>query len=535
MKRLIPSSTRWQSVGSLILCSVLAFVLLGATSGPSMPADALEAASRRAENAPALATPVCVDFEDLALGASYGVGDTFVDSGAVVSGQAFIWSDGTAFAGGAVQVENGGLAGGSGYELAVNNINLDFDFGAPLTGLSFRFGEYGGNLNIDVNGDFVNFDNFADIDGAMIGGVDVTVTNGLGNDMGWVRLDGAIHSFSVGGQELWLDDVCPETECVDFEDLMTGAAYSVGDSFTESGVQIDAQPFVWSDGTVFNGGTALVGNAGLAGGSGLEINSNNINLSFDFGAPLPTGLSLQFGEYGGNLNVEVNGDFVNFDDFDDIDGATIGGVRVEALGGGGSGAGRLFLFGAVHAFAIGGQELYIDNVCPETNCVDYESLPPAAAYTVGDTFVDSGATMEVLSFEWSDGTVFNSGQANVQAAGLAGGSGQELNANNVNVAFDFGGPLQALSLLFGEYGGNLNIEVNGDFVNFDDFADIDGATIGGTTVSVVNGFGNDKGRLQLDGIIHSFAVGGQELWIDDVCPETFPHRVLVPVIMKNAP
>ena len=535
MKHLSRISTGWERARSLFLFTVLALILSGALVGPEPVRGGVEAAAGPAEKAVALATPVCVDFEDLTLGASYGVGDTFVDSGAVVTGRAFVWSDGTTFSGGFTQVGNGGLAGGSGYELAVNNINLEFDFGAPLTGLSFRFGEYGGNLNVDVNGEFVNFENFADIDGLTIGGAAVSVVNGLGNDMGWVRLDGPIHSFFVGGQELWLDDVCPETDCVDFEDLMTGSAYSVGDSFTDSGVQVDAMPFVWSDGTVFSGGTALVGNAGLAGGSGLEINTNNITLAFDFGAPLPTGLSLQFGEYGGNLNVEINGDFVNFEDFDDIDGMTIGGVAVVAVGGGGSGTGRLFLSGTVHAFSVGGQELWIDNVCPETNCVDYESLPAAATYSVGDTFADSGAMMEVLPFEWDDGTVFNGGQANVGAAGLAGGSGQELNTNNVNVAFDFGEPLRGLSLLFGEYGGNLNMEINGDFVNFQNFADVDGTSVGGAAVSVVNGLGNDRGRLELDGIIYTFAVGGQELWIDDVCPQAFPERDFLPLITTSAP
>jgi hypothetical protein len=35
---------------------------------------------------------------------------------------------------------------------------------------------------------------------------------------------------------------------------------------------------------------------------------------------------------------------------------------------------------------------------------------------------------------------------------------------------------------------------------------------------VVNGFGNDQGTLTLEGVIDTFALGGQELWIDDLCP-----------------
>lgn len=90
----------------------------------------------------------------------------------------------------------------------MNNVSLDFNFGSSLAGLTLPFGEYGGNLNININGDFRNFENFADINGLVIGGVKVSVVNGFGNDTGLLQLSGGIGSFSVGGQELWIDNVC---------------------------------------------------------------------------------------------------------------------------------------------------------------------------------------------------------------------------------------------------------------------------------------------------------------------------------------
>jgi len=75
---------------------------------------------------------------------------------------------------------------------------LAFDFGHSLTGLTFLFGEYGGNLNLEVNGDFKNFDNFADINRQHDWRRAVSVTNGLGNDTGQVQLSGTINSFAVG-------------------------------------------------------------------------------------------------------------------------------------------------------------------------------------------------------------------------------------------------------------------------------------------------------------------------------------------------
>ena len=155
----------------------------------------------------------CVDFEDLLLRTEYNVGNSFVDSGATITGETFFWGDGTPFNGGFTRVENGGAAGGTGNELQVNNINLAFDFGGPVPGLELPFGEFGGNLNIQVNGDFRNFGNFDDIDGLTIGGVLVSVTApSQTSPRGRLKLSGTVQSFAIGGQELWIDDVCQQTK-----------------------------------------------------------------------------------------------------------------------------------------------------------------------------------------------------------------------------------------------------------------------------------------------------------------------------------
>lgn len=150
-------------------------------------------------------------------------------------------------------------------------------------------------------------------------------------------------------------------------------------------------------------------------------------------------------------------------------------------------------------------------------CVTFDDLTPGTHYNVGQTFTSNGVTVAVQAFTWSNGTVTSTGRANILAAARAGGSGVEVNANNVNLRFDFGGSSGGLSYLFGEYGGNLNIDVNGDFRNFDNFSALNNQTVGGVAPSVVNGFGNDRGRVTLNGAVQSFAVGGQELYLDNVC------------------
>ena len=149
---------------------------------------------------------VTLDFEDLGLGTTYNVGDSFMTSGVTVTAGDFTFSNGSTTNLGFSEVENGGNANGSGNELEVNNILLDFAVG-NVTSLGFAFGEFGGNLNLRVNGDFRNFADFAQLDGLNVGGALVSVLNGFGNDQGTFTLTGAISDFALGGQELYIDDL----------------------------------------------------------------------------------------------------------------------------------------------------------------------------------------------------------------------------------------------------------------------------------------------------------------------------------------
>jgi len=160
------------------------------------------------------ASAAVLDFEDLVLGTEYHVGDTFTTAGVPITGEAFWPSVGDPVAGGFARVVDDGMADGAGNELAVNNINLSFDFGGPIAGLSLQYGEYGGNLNININGDFVNFGNFTDIDNTTIGGTAIFTqdSGAAGNSSGALFVIGTIDSFAIGGQELWIDNMV--TSCV---------------------------------------------------------------------------------------------------------------------------------------------------------------------------------------------------------------------------------------------------------------------------------------------------------------------------------
>lgn len=148
--------------------------------------------------------------------------------------------------------------------------------------------------------------------------------------------------------------------------------------------------------------------------------------------------------------------------------------------------------------------------------IDFEDLISGTSYPVGSTFTSAGVSISVEPFEYSDGTLTSSGAAMVSNAQQAGGAGNEVQPNNVNFRLNLASAMPSMVLLFGEYDGNLNISINGDFRNFLDFVDINNTVIGGVTVKATNGLGTDNGILSLHGIIHDFSIGGQELFIDDI-------------------
>jgi hypothetical protein len=153
---------------------------------------------------------ITLGFEDLDLGSTFQVGSAFTTSGITVSGEPFQWGNGQFTENGFARVDDEGLAGGSGQDLEVNNVNLAFALPLPYGAAVITFGEFGGNLNLRVNGDFRNVGDFSVLDGALVGGVRVQVAFAPDEEHGFLQLMGEtadISDLALGGQELWIDDV----------------------------------------------------------------------------------------------------------------------------------------------------------------------------------------------------------------------------------------------------------------------------------------------------------------------------------------
>jgi len=146
-----------------------------------------------------------------------------------------------------------------------------------------------------------------------------------------------------------------------------------------------------------------------------------------------------------------------------------------------------------------------------------QGLNTGQQFTPGDTFTTEGVDFAVSDFTAGGGQT-TSGFVEVVDSSQAGGFADELQINNVNIEPEIDQTLDGLSLMYGEFGGNLNLEINGEFENFDNFADINQTMIGGTDVFTgdVGTPGQSRGFMTVTGPINQFAIGGQELFVDNV-------------------
>jgi hypothetical protein len=148
---------------------------------------------------------------------------------------------------------------------------------------------------------------------------------------------------------------------VRFSELTNGATYRVSDAFTSGGLNCQIEPFQWSGGQWTSNGNARVQSGGTlrVGSEAPFLWLNNVNVRFDFG--MATDIRLQYGAFGGNQNLRVNGAMTNFGSMRSVERITLGTVNIS-LNVTTNGRGELLLSGVITNFAVGGQEFAIDDV-----------------------------------------------------------------------------------------------------------------------------------------------------------------------------
>lgn len=154
-----------------------------------------------------------IDFESLSAGTSWGAPATapgtriFTDSGIDVTINEFH------LAGGAMSYDFARVdAAGTGQNMRVNNVVLSFDLAGmprPVKSVMIEYVDLGGSANIGVNGGTIATGTLSTLPSSIAPGVllFVTRTPVAGGVRGRIILLGNITSLTIGGQELWIDNV----------------------------------------------------------------------------------------------------------------------------------------------------------------------------------------------------------------------------------------------------------------------------------------------------------------------------------------
>ena len=158
------------------------------------------------------------------------------------------------------------------------------------------------------------------------------------------------------------------TTCMDFDSYPLGTQYVVGDNQSYGTIYGEFTPFQWSNGSWTSGGVATIENGGQARGSGNEINLNNINIRFMFGTTQPVVATFKYADWGGNINLGINGTLSNRNNLSDLNGSIINGVlilvtRTNVFGGHYGTVALIGLTSSIDRFAVGGQEFWVDDIC----------------------------------------------------------------------------------------------------------------------------------------------------------------------------
>ncbi len=213
---------------------ILAAGLVAACEAPAAPtavpaatdapteAVVADTATEASTAASAASGPVCVDFEQpLAAGTQYGApagqapGTLIFNShGIDVRVRDFVFMGGGGSFGEA-GIEPAPATFGMSQVMAVNNINLEFDFsglGAPVTKVTLDYLDMGGRENLAINGQPAPaYAGELEAAPSPIGGVALSFTppvTVVGGKTGSMTATGPITQLQVGGQEFWIDNLC---------------------------------------------------------------------------------------------------------------------------------------------------------------------------------------------------------------------------------------------------------------------------------------------------------------------------------------
>ncbi len=165
-------------------------------------------------------------------------------------------------------------------------------------------------------------------------------------------------------------------------------------------------------------------------------------------------------------------------------------------------------------------------------CFDFDGLTPGTTATVGPLVSTPTGNVSLQPFQDAGGTWHSGGSVEVVASNHAQATpSQELWLRNISFVANPDPDSVEAKFAYADFGGNVNLGVNGVILNLADLSDIGpltasgnyAATVGGVEVRVtrVNMFSFHFGDVSLIApagtVIDTFGVGGAELFIDHFC------------------
>ncbi len=329
---------------------------------------------------------------------------------------------------------------------------------------------------------------------------------------------------------------------------------NVGDIiFSESDIDVRIDSMLW-----FNGsrGYNYVEIQNVDCGFGLNQRAwfNNASLVFDLNSISTLGVSFIYWDNGGEENLQVNGStehvITSFKSLPTLVAPDVYCV-VDSMykdNCSGNEIGRVTLLGNINELKIAGQELAIDSLCidevphieiPEDfECetqVSFDTQPTntygaSEGDNVGDIiFTESDIDVRIDSMLWFNGS---RGYNYIQIQDVDCGFGLDQRAwfNNASLIFDLNSITTiGVSFIYWDNGGEENLQVNGDteyvISSFKDLPALVAPDVFCVVDSVTKDecYGIEIGRVTLLGNINELRIAGQELAIDSLCIDEFPH------------
>ncbi|MGJ8726578.1 MAG: hypothetical protein ACSHYB_18685 [Roseibacillus sp.] len=477
----------------------------------------------------------CLDFEDFSLGSALSGSSETISFSTTFLAQPVSLPGGGTTSGGSVSVGNAIAALGSGQALNVNNAAIEICL-PGLKEVSFRFSNQGGYFNFSIDGSPVAIP--ANETGSLsLNGVDITITgskpnNRLTGEITLVAQSGTFGCFSVGGQELQIDDICfltcenpqspdsavPGISCVEFESLDKQGPYPFGSSYLENGILFKVKDH---DGQ-FN--SAKSSTQHLAGHLGLEWQFDHAGFTVD--SDCWSGIKFNFYTKDPVIMV-VNGVMVTGANLTSLHNTLFGDVLLTIIDDPDiSGGGIACLTGRIESLELTGEDLYLDHFCAADclrDCIDFEGESSGQKYLKDDTITEDGFVLEILD------PLGNGEPAQISTQNLAGGGGKELVLVEGEISF---GKycFQGLTFQYGQFDDGIRLIVDESEVEVTDISDLDGLTVGGMTIEVFvvqsNG-GNERGVVRMTGAASKIFLLANGVAIDRVCIDECPDPLVV--------